>query len=151
MLASNGRQLLVFASNNLIHISQPSRSYKDWYWPMRQRASDIVKRYFRFRGAIREAAERVSPPDQCLAMHVRHSDKSAGRRVVHLAEFYPSLQAYQRAGGKHMLVVTDSVIVLEQVLNKTSLTIYSQQDIMRFKTKTAVFKTGKSASYQCFS
>ena len=123
-------------------ISQPSLSYKDWYWPMRQRASDIVKRYFRFQDSIRDAAEGVSPPDNeyCLAMHVRHSDKSAGRRVVHLEEFYPYLQAYQRAGGKHIFVATDSAAVLEQMQNATSLTIYSQQDIIRSKTKTAVFK-----------
>mmetsp|Transcript_18223 Transcript_18223/g.30229 ORF Transcript_18223/g.30229 Transcript_18223/m.30229 type:complete len:494 (+) Transcript_18223:116-1597(+) len=127
------------------HISQPSLSYKDWYWPMRQRGHAMVMKYIRFRPLLVQAAQQANPtttkPDNCLALHVRHSDKSAERRVVSLQEFVPYLDAYQRAGGQHVYVATDSVTVLDELQNSTTLlTLHSQQNIVRSKDRTAVFK-----------
>jgi hypothetical protein len=124
------------------HIALPSLTYKEWYWPMRQRGHEMVQKYIRFRPHLVEAAQRANPiaTKSCLAMHVRHSDKKAGRRVVSLHEFVPYMNAFQRAGGKDVYVATDSVAVLEELQNATSLTLHSQQDVIRSKDKTAVFK-----------
>lgn len=125
------------------HIKLPQLSYKDWYHPMRQRGRDMVEKYFRFLPELQQAATRALPPSSssCLAMHVRHSDKKADRRIVTLDEFWPYVQAYQRAAGgnQSIYLATDSTTVLEEVQNKTSH-VYSQQDTMRSKDKTAVFK-----------
>lgn len=91
---------------SLAHWLAPKRStggLKQWYAPMRQRASAIIQKYIRFQPHIIKKAEALlstgsgtmggSTSSSCLAMHIRHSDKGGtNRKKIPLENFLPMLK-----------------------------------------------------------
>lgn len=124
------------------HIALDNVTDKEWYWPMRQKGHEIVQKYFRIRPEILGPL----PTKACIGLHVRHSDKKAGRKQTPLSDFYPYLQAFVNAGGLHVYLATDSSIVHRKLIqdwNRT-LEISSPTDMIRSKDRTATFKLTSS-------
>ena len=112
------------------YLAKSHLPYDSWIEPQRIRAHRIVQQYIRFRPYLHKAAElanphccnarqRVSTSNDkcmwCLGLHIRHSDKAAGRRIVSTAEFLPFAEAFVANGGHQIYVATDSVKVLEEI------------------------------------
>lgn len=104
------------------YITKPHIPINDWLAPQRQSAHDVLKRYIRFLPHIEAKAENVNPhcsmQNSCLGIHIRHSDKAAGRRQVHTDEFLPYVEAFLNAGGKWVYLATDSEKAVEHIMNK---------------------------------
>jgi len=88
-------------------------SLKSVFEPMRIRANEVVKKYFRFQPFLLDRAQKVNPVDSasapCLAVHLRNSDKEG----IHRKKFPPNkfrdyLVAFARAGGKHIYIASDN-------------------------------------------
>jgi hypothetical protein len=129
----------------------------DWFQPQRQRASDIVKRYFRCSPWLAKAVEEANPnghalvehrgketaPPICLAIHIRMTDKGHGRDIVKLKDFRPYAEAFVEAGGESIFLATDDVNVPNQIKqkwpSKVSSRIRMQSNVHR-GTDKAVFE-----------
>jgi hypothetical protein len=100
--------------------------FHQWIEPHRQRGHDVVHKYYRFLPHIREAVDAIMIPTEkqnkknCLAMHIRHSDKSSRRRIIPTSAYLEYVQAYVRAGsaGEHggcIYLATDSARVYPEI------------------------------------
>ena len=146
------------------YITQPHLSYHEWWEPQRVRAHRVVSQYFRFRPHLTQAVtQRINPYCQqqghnnredggnretakvwCLGIHVRHSDKAAGRRVLPLDAFVPYVQAFFEAGGDYLYVATDSAQVINDIQSTWPSTWQSKirhlgNQVVRSTNRTAVF------------
>lgn len=133
------------------YITQPHIPLTEWLEPQRQRAHRVMKQYIRFRPYLWKAAQRANPNcrlqdhNSCLGLHIRHSDKAAGRRQVLTAEFLPFAQAFVQAGGQHIYVATDSNKVLEEMEREWPYPVRSRirrlgpKDMIRSNNQQAVF------------
>jgi Glycolipid 2-alpha-mannosyltransferase len=130
------------------YVAQPHRSLHVWIAPQRERAARIVQKYFRFRPYLLQRAQKVNPGcsmdhHPCLGLHIRHSDKAAGRRVIDVSEFLPFCQQFVDHGGKQIFLATDSVAVLDEIESTWPIAIASMirttVDVIRSTDKTAVF------------
>jgi hypothetical protein len=103
------------------YVTQPHLPLQQWLEPRRVRAHAAIQQYVRFRPHLRELARRVNPDcrlnseSSCLGLHIRHSDKAAGRRIVPVREFLPYAEAFVRSGGRSVYVATDSTLVWDEI------------------------------------
>jgi hypothetical protein len=103
------------------YVTQPHLPLQQWLEPRRVRAHGAIQRYIRFRPHLRELARRVNPDchlnseSSCLGLHIRHSDKAAGRRIVPVREFLPYAEEFVRSGGRSVYVATDSTLVWDEI------------------------------------
>lgn len=130
------------------YITKPHIPLHEWLEPQRHVAHDVLVRYIRFLPHIRDEAERINPncsmKNSCLAVHIRQSDKAAGRRQIQTDEFLPYVEAFVQSGGSWVYLATDSAKVVEHV--KTQWPKYLQDkirsigdDIVRSNDNQAVF------------
>jgi ribonuclease HI len=96
---------------------------KSWVEPMRRKAHELVKKYYKFHPFIEERAREVNPANAtsppCLAIHLRNSDKKGKfRSKFTVNKFRDYINAFMRAGGKTIYVATDSHRVLEYIEGK---------------------------------
>lgn len=122
---------------------------KTWYEPQRVKAHEVVRKYFRFHPELHQEAESLVPNGtQCLAMHIRHSDKAGlARRKLKDEEFVPYVQAYLDNGGDKVYLATDSSRVLEFVKQRDRWTfvgerLISPRGIVRSAVRKPVFRQG---------
>ncbi|KAG7346501.1 glycolipid 2-alpha-mannosyltransferase [Nitzschia inconspicua] len=101
------------------YITKPHLPITEWLEPQRHAAHDVLKRYIRFQPHIRERAEHINPScslqNPCLGIHIRQSDKAAGRRQIQTDEFLPFVEAFLQAGGKWVYLATDSHKVMQHI------------------------------------
>jgi hypothetical protein len=121
------------------YVTQPHVPITEWLSPMREVAHRVISQYgIRLRPFIQKRADNVTklcgrpkpkatvqddaqygnPTTlhyQCLGLHIRHSDKAAGRRIVLTSEFLPYAQAFLNAGGDFVFIATDSAQVLAEI------------------------------------
>jgi hypothetical protein len=101
------------------YITKPHMPLQEWLEPQRDIAHKVLKKYIRFLPHIKEKAYKVNPScsmaNSCLGVHIRQSDKAAGRRQIQTDEFLPYVEAFVAAGGKWIYLATDSGRVLEEV------------------------------------
>jgi alpha 1,2-mannosyltransferase len=113
------------------YMTRPYESLQTWLAPARQQGHAAVHKYIRFRPYLLKQAHTVnancSLAHPCLGMHIRHSDKAAGRRVVATEEFLPYAKAFVHAGGQWIYVATDSTLVLQEI--QSTWPLYIQQRI----------------------
>ena len=132
------------------YISKPHLGLTEWLEPQRQAAHAIVQKYIHPRKHLRLAAETVNPDcslDQpCLGLHIRHSDKASGRRVIETAEFLPFAETFLATAGSHAVIylATDSDLVLEEVNQRWPVSVTQRirtagSDVLRSTDSTAVF------------
>jgi hypothetical protein len=102
------------------YVTKPHMSYHEWFEPQRVRANAVMRDSIRVRPYLQEAAARVTPGcDEentwCLGLHIRHSDKAAGREVLPIESFRPYVDAFFAAGGDFLYLATDSSAVLSTI------------------------------------
>ena len=122
------------------YITRPHQSWTRWIADSRQRAAPLVKKY------IRPLVPKTERVDTCLGLHIRHSDKAAGRRVVATSEFLPFAEAYTTVTtttGSSIYVATDSALVLDEIHATwppaVAQRVQAAPHMIRSKTTTAVF------------
>ena len=117
----------------------------DWYLPQRLRGHRIVTKYYRFRSHLQVAAKELVPDGtQCLAVHIRHSDKGGlARTKIPVNSFSPYVDAYIQNGGDKVYLATDSssVVTSIQALWKSAMLII-QSGIVRSDSFNPVFQRG---------
>ena len=133
------------------YITKPHVPLNDWLAPQRHTAHDVLKRYIRFLPHIKENAEIVNPycsiENSCLGLHIRHSDKAAGRRQLDTDDFLPYVEAFLASGGKWVYLATDSSNVVEHIKSKWPDRVLKVirsmgDDIVRSNSLEAVFDIG---------
>lgn len=102
------------------YITKPHLPITEWLGPHRHAAHDVLKRYIFFQPHIQEHAERVNPDcnvfqNACLGIHIRQSDKAAGRRQIQTDEFLPFVETFLKNGGKWVYLATDSGKVMQHI------------------------------------
>ena len=95
-----------------------------------------------------EMSKRVDDTTQsldnnCLAMHIRMTDKGNGRQKVPLETFRPYAEAFIKGGGKSIFVATDDAKVL-RLINTTwpqhvASSVYSQTEAFHSETGSPTF------------
>lgn len=105
-------------------IGKPHLPLHRWLLPQRQRASQIVQKYYKFQPLI---TDQINPEisKHCLGLHIRWSDKGSSRRKLALSEFLPFVQAYVSAMASStssssaltacIYVATDASLVIEEI------------------------------------
>ena len=128
-----------------IALSPHNSTVHEWLGPMRERGSKMVSKYFRLRPWVDELVEKANPlTSQCLAMHVRLTDKGHGRRKLSLDAFKPYAEAYVKASGSGpIFVATDSAYVLASISEQwgphVRPRVRSQTEAFRSTSNTATF------------
>jgi hypothetical protein len=131
-----------------------NKTYTEWFAPMRNLGHTIVEKYVRFLPYLRERAARQIFPSsdatQCLALHIRHSDKANRRRKIPVASFLPYANAYynhQRERGASFAVylATDSSNVLDLIRSTWPPGLletmrWQSGNVVRSNDTTAVFQ-----------
>lgn len=116
-----------------------SATYEEWFRPMRTRGALAVQRYIRFRPELSDMARRANPSLQCLAVHIRHSDKANKRRRIPLDNFLPYITTYLESVPDGVVyVATDSNIVVEKL--KDTPRVRFQSGAQRSNDTRAVFR-----------
>lgn len=118
-------------------------SYAEWFRPIRQRGSEIVREYVRFQPYLQQRAHRANSARKCLAIHVRHSDKANRRQKIALSKFLPYMDTFLKEvpAGK-IYVATDSVKVLQKLqgMSEYQGRLHWQEGTLRSNDTTAVFR-----------
>ena len=136
------------------YITRPHIPLNKWLEPMRLHAHEVLKRYIKFKPHIIQQADTVNPDcsmdkqNACLGLHIRQSDKAAGRRQIATDEFLPYVEAFLNAGGKWTYLATDSANVIDHIEKNwpdhVKATIRSMGDnVVRSNDFQAVFDIGK--------
>ncbi|KAG7353738.1 hypothetical protein IV203_003093 [Nitzschia inconspicua] len=140
-------------------LRQLDKSYQEWFAPMRRRAHSIVKKYFRFLPYLHERAVEYNPHSQCLALHIRHSDKANRRKRIPVPRFLPYVEAYynhqmqqRRDHPKNdilrsfsIYLATDSSTVIDMIQETwpkeiQSVLQWQKGNVLRSSNTTAVFQ-----------
>jgi len=130
------------------YVTKPHIPLHEWLEPQRHLAHDVLTRYIQFKPYIREKAEQINPncsmTNACLAIHIRQSDKAAGRRQIQTDEFLPYIQAFLISGGSWVYLATDSAKVIQHVKTKWPQDIQERvrsigENIIRSDDQKAVF------------
>jgi hypothetical protein len=133
------------------YIAKPHLSVTEWLEPQRKTANAVIQKYIHPRNHLKEAANKANPncslQNPCLGLHIRHSDKASGRRVVKTAEFLPYVQAFLEAakdGDPHVYLATDSSLVLQEIADTWPKAVRESirtigDEILRSSSEQAVF------------
>ena len=130
--------------------SWKTKTIREWYRPMRQRAASMVRRYIRPKPWLLRAADLVNPLEEgqkCIALHVRTTDKelSGGRREVPLREYLPHVKSFLKKFGPDttIFLATDSSTTLRMITKEWPTTVAervrSQANIIHSSSSEPVF------------
>eukprot|EP00563_Minutocellus_polymorphus_P009657 CAMPEP_0181023626 /NCGR_PEP_ID=MMETSP1070-20121207/2145_1 /TAXON_ID=265543 /ORGANISM="Minutocellus polymorphus, Strain NH13" /LENGTH=975 /DNA_ID=CAMNT_0023100641 /DNA_START=98 /DNA_END=3025 /DNA_ORIENTATION=- len=101
----------------------------DWLWDHRRRASSIVRKYFSPLPWLHEKIEFSNPVvgGNCLAAHIRLTDKASGRDKKGLEAYRPYIEAYVSATEKGAIyIATDDGTVLDTIRDTWSRDVGSR-------------------------
>lgn len=136
------------------YITRPHIPLNDWLEPMRRNTHQVSQRYIRFQPHLARQAHAVNPDcamdrlHACLGLHIRQSDKAAGRRQITTDEFLPYVESFLNAGGKWVYLATDSGNVMKHIQTNwpdhVNRVLRSMgDDIVRSNDFQAVFDLGE--------
>jgi len=124
----------------------------EWYQPMRQRANEITQRYYKALPSLQEAIHEANPHDnansKCLSIHIRLTDKGAGRKKNSLETFEPYAQAFVNSGmGNTLFIATDDARTIptiqetwpQHMQSAQTLQVHFQKAAKRSSTSEATF------------
>lgn len=142
--------------------------YEEWYFAQRSKANKIVRKYFRYKPEIYGHVDRVwnefigeSDADkfEILGVHMRGTDKAAGRRKIGASEYLKYIHRFIEYFGRDhvkVFVATDDANYLMEV--KQSLDHlddarydkiwFAQNDVVRSNTSKAVFELQGVSRYE---
>lgn len=159
------------------YVAKPHQSLYTWLEPQRRRAAAVMAKSIRFRPYLHRRADSVNPDCSsgttttttrtCLGLHIRHSDKAAGRQLIPVADFLPFCEQFilqagneaaERQSGQssnennnknhspsnlQIYVATDSAAVLHEIYTTWPPHVLSilrtAADLVRSNDSTAVF------------
>jgi hypothetical protein len=135
------------------YINKPHLGLTEWLEPQRKAAYAVTQKYFKPRSYLKAAATRINPDcslkNPCLGLHIRHSDKGDGRRLLETADFLPFAQAFLQAAAAqdttpHIYLATDSTLVLEEIERTWPSNVRNNirtagDDFLRSTNEVAVF------------
>mmetsp|Transcript_34027 Transcript_34027/g.82501 ORF Transcript_34027/g.82501 Transcript_34027/m.82501 type:complete len:1245 (+) Transcript_34027:40-3774(+) len=134
------------------YITRPHIPLQEWLEPQRSIGHRVLNQYIRFLPHIRRKAENFNPScslssNSCLGIHIRQSDKAAGRRQIQTDEFLPYVLAFVESGGSSIYLATDSTAVVDHIKTKWPADIQKRirsmgDDIIRSTSTEAVFDIG---------
>jgi len=137
------------------YMTKPHIPLHEWLEPQRIVANRVVQQYIKFKPDVLDAAQQANPdcslPDYpCLGLHIRQSDKAAGRRQIQTHEFLPYAIAFIKAGGKAIYLATDSTKVLDEVKATWPSDIRNKlrtigNNVIRSSDEKAVFDIGDNS------
>lgn len=132
------------------YFASENQTLQEWFAPMRRRAHEIVKKYYRFQPHIVQAVNRVLPENEtCLGLHIRHSDKWGARRQIPEEEFLPYVKAFLQHGGNTVYLATDDQNVIDVVRTKwpswvrKHIKTQGDNSVVRSTYQKPVFKIGE--------
>mmetsp|Transcript_32385 Transcript_32385/g.47905 ORF Transcript_32385/g.47905 Transcript_32385/m.47905 type:complete len:328 (-) Transcript_32385:953-1936(-) len=98
---------------------QSNITIEDWYRDMRRKAATIVRRYIHPKPWLHEAAQEANPHSDCLAMHVRKTDKtlSGGRDKISMNTYLKAVKKYSN-DDTIIYLATDSSETLDTIKAK---------------------------------
>lgn len=131
------------------YITKPHIPLQEWLEPQRKIANRVLNQYIKFLPHIKAKAEAFNPScllaeNSCLGLHIRQSDKAAGRRQIQTDEFLPYVQAFIKSGGQWVYLATDSVNVMEHIQKNWPSHVQQRirsmgDNVVRSKDEQAVF------------
>ena len=115
-----------------------------WLGRQRHAAHAVVSTYYRTRPYLKKLAHTANPSNDCLAVHVRHSDKGNQRQRLKLQSFLPYVEAYLGAGGTAVFLATDSSLVMNRIRHMWPAAVVKRihaqgEHVVRSPNKTGVF------------
>lgn len=124
---------------------RPQGIFHEWFSPMRKRGADIVSRYYRLQPWLESLVETANPNKEkkCLSMHIRLTDKAAGRKKPPLSAFKTYAEAYAEASmGGSIYIATDDGTILERIREewKGAKKILTQKNVIRSSGNDAIFR-----------
>lgn len=131
---------------------QMDKTYDEWFAPMRRQGHVMVEKYVQFLPYLRQHATEQHVQSQCLALHIRHSDKANRRKRIQAKQFLPYVEAYFRHQTRShhpttvfsIYLATDSTSVIDEIQQTWPREIVTvmrwQHDVVRSNDTTAVFK-----------
>lgn len=118
-----------------------STGIHEWLGKMRRRAAPVVKQYYKPLKFIRTLAHRSNPVTNgnCMAMHVRLTDKGHGRIKTGLEAYLPYALEYAQAVSSFnqtpaIYIATDDATIMNKVnhtLKNTNTEIMLQSEALR--------------------
>ncbi|KAL7545460.1 hypothetical protein ACHAWF_008809 [Thalassiosira exigua] len=115
-----------------------------WLGSMREEASRIVKENYRLlpwlQSRIDGLVESFGGTD-CLAMHIRHTDKGGARLRIPTQAFLPYADAYIDAGGKCIFLATDSEQAWSEIRR-----LWPQKVYRRMIVQEGAFRSGSDTA-----
>ena len=93
---------------------QDNQTLLDWFRPMRERGSRIVSTYYRPLPWLQERIDQANPNNNnnnCLAMHIRMTDKGHGRPKRQLQDFQPYAEIYLNETTTNTTLVLPTVYI----------------------------------------
>jgi hypothetical protein len=140
-------QYLAMPPQNFVAENQ---TLHQWFDPMRRKAHEIVKKYYRFQPEIIANVDKILPENEtCLGMHIRHSDKWGARRQIPEEEFLPYVKTFIQRGGRTVYLATDSQNVIDTVRKswpawvKEHIRTQGDDSVVRSTYQMPVFKIGE--------
>jgi hypothetical protein len=124
---------------------QPKGPLQEWFYPMRQRASRILDKYFYLQPEIKQLVDRVNPVgSRCLALHIRVTDKGNGRHKVPLESFRPYVDVFDG----DIYLATDDASVIETVSAWKNGSVRYQESAFRSTTAEPTFALMKNNTHR---
>jgi len=154
------------------YITKVHLGMTEWLEPQRQTANRVIQNYIHPRPYLKAAAAKANPDcslssNPCLGLHIRHSDKASGRRVIETFEFLPYAQAFLEAAAAaaakgrgtsnnnnnnaQIYLATDSTLVLQEIEATWPEAVRSRirtagEHFLRSSNEVAVFDLKEGAS-----
>lgn len=126
----------------------PNSTLQEWFHPMRQRASQIVKSYFYLQPSIEELVIKANPTQNrsCVALHIRATDKGHGRKKVPLNQFRRYIKAYN--GDVYLATDDAKVVTTVSGWMKNGQQLRYQQDAFRSTSSEPTFTLMKNNTHR---
>lgn len=126
----------------------PNTTLKNWFYPMRRRAADIVGKYFHLKPSIETLVAKANPVQnrKCLALHIRATDKGNGRQKVPLRKFRRFMKEYD---GDVFLATDDATVVTTfSQWMKDGQKLWYQEDAFRSTSSQPTFTLMKNNTHR---
>lgn len=123
---------------------QSNITIEDWYVDMRRKAATIVRRYIHPKPWLKIAAQEANPHKNCVAMHVRKTDKtqSGGRMDIDIEKYLKAVMQYLD-DNKMIYLATDSSATMEDIQRHWQPSIVerirTQRQALRSNSSTPTF------------
>jgi hypothetical protein len=137
-------------------LPQPTQTIQDWLWTSRERAARIVQKYYKPLPWLVSKIDQANPFEECLAVHIRLTDKGSGRDKKGLEYYQPYIEAYADAmkatDNAKIYIATDDGTVVPTIQQSWSAEISKriivQPNVVRSNTTQPTFALLKNDKHR---